>query len=128
MDTATPIEVVFSSLIEALTIEKERLLSGDYKDLPKIGERKAYYMAALDQRIADPNAAASLKSHIGTIERIKLMAQENAKLLAAAKAGVAAAQTRIKRMASRESMVGAYTEDGQKLRTHDFEITRQKLA
>lgn len=128
MDPATPIEVLFSSLIEALTIEKDRLLAGDYKDLPKIGERKAYYMELLDQRIADPNAAASLKSHIKTVEKIQIMAQENAKLLAAAKAGAAAAQARIKRMASRESMVGAYTEDGQKLRTHDFEVTRQKLA
>lgn len=128
MDPATPIEVLFSSLIEALTIEKDRLLAGDYKDLPKIGERKAYYMGLLDQRIADPNAAASLKSHIRTVEKIQIMAQENAKLLAAAKAGAAAAQARIKRMASRESMVGAYTEDGQKLRTHDFEVTRQKIA
>lgn len=128
MDQATPIEVLFASLIEALKIEKDRLLAGDYKDLPKIGERKAHYMALLDQRLADPNAAASLKSHIKTIEHIKLMAQENAKLLAAAKAGTAAAQARLKRMASRESMVGAYTQDGEKLRTHDFEVTRQKLA
>ena len=128
MDPATPIEVLLSSLIEALKIEKDRLLAGDYRDLPKIGERKAHYMAILDQHLASPHAAANLKSHIRTIEAIKTTAQENAKLLAAAKAGAAAAQARLKRMATKETMVGAYTEGGQKLRTHDCEVTRQKIA
>ena len=128
MDPATPIEVLLSSLIEALKIEKDRLLAGDYRDLPKIGERKAHYMAILDKHLAAPEAATRLKSHIGTIEAVKTAAQENAKLLAAAKAGAAAAQARLKRMASKETMVGAYTEGGHKLRTHDCEVTRQKIA
>lgn len=128
MDPATPIEVLLSSLVEALKIEKARLLAGDYQDLPKISERKAHYMAILDQHLSAPDAAVRMKSHFKTIEAIKTAAQENAKLLASAKAGVVAAQARLKRMASKESMVGAYTQDGAKLRTHDFEVTRQKIA
>ncbi len=128
MDPATPIEVLFSSLTEALTLEKDRLLAGDYKDLPKIAERKAHYMAILERRLAAPDAARIFKSHLGTIEYIRTTAQENAKLLASAKAGAAAAQARLRRMANRETMVGAYTHDGEKLRTHDFEVTRHKMA
>lgn len=128
MDPATPIEVVFSSLIEALKIEKDRLLAGDYADLPKIAERKAHYMGVLEARLAAPDAAHMLKSHFKTVEFIRTGAQENAKLLASAKAGATAAKARLRRMANRETMVGAYTHEGEKLRTHDFEVTRQKMA
>lgn len=128
MQPTPPIEVVLSSLIEALSIEKERLLAGDYADLPKISERKAHYMSILDRYLNDPATVSHVKAHIRDIEIVKTAAQENEKLLIAAKAGAVAAQNRLTRMANKETMVGAYTAEGDKLRTHDSEVTRQKIA
>lgn len=128
MQPTPPFEVVLTTLIEALKIEKERLLDGNHADLAKISERKAYYMSILDRYLNDPSTLPILKTRIHDIERIKTAAQENEKLLLAAKAGAVAAQQRLKRMTAKETMVGAYTADGAKLRTHDSEVTRQKIA
>lgn len=128
MTPASPFEVVLSSLVEALRLEKARLLEGAYADLPKISERKAHYMALLDQYLSDRAQASKIKPYIDEIEYIKLLAGENAKLLAAAKAGANAAQKRIAMIKSRENMVGTYTEDGYKLRTHDSDVTREAVV
>ena len=128
MTPASPFEVVLSSLVEALRLEKARLLAGDYSDLPKISERKAHYMALLDRHLCDPTQAPKIKPYIEEIEYVKVLAGENTKLLAAAKAGAHAAQKRIAMIKSRENMVGTYTEDGYKLRTHNSDVTREAVV
>jgi hypothetical protein len=128
MSAAPTIDVAINKLIELLALEKSRLLSGAYTGFDEITDQKQYYMSILSESILNGNAQKSAKSYQAEIERIKALATENEALLKAAKSGVNAAQTRIKNIMTRESFVGAYTENGQKLRTHDCGVTRCKTA
>jgi flagellar biosynthesis chaperone FliJ len=128
MSAAPTIDVAINKLIELLALEKSRLLSGAYTGFEEITDQKQYYMSILSESILNGTAQKSAKSYQAAIERIKALATENEALLKAAKSGVNAAQTRIKNIMTRESFVGAYTENGQKLRTHDCGVTRCKTA
>jgi Fic family protein len=128
MSAAPTIDVAINKLIELLALEKSRLLSGAYTGFEEITDQKQYYMSILSESILNGTAKKSAKSYQAAIERIKALATENETLLKAAKSGVNAAQTRIKNIMTRESFVGAYTENGQKLRTHDCGVTRCKTA
>ncbi len=128
MPSATPIDIAISKLIELLTLEKSRLLGGSYDDIPEITEQKQFYLSILTDYIQDPAQTAALKPFSNAIEEIKALSNENGALLNAARNGVKAAQTRLKSIATRESLVGAYTADGSKLRAHDCGVTRCKTA
>ena len=128
MTSAPPIDVAISKLIELLTLEKSRLLGGSYDDIPEITKQKQFYLSTLMDFVQDPSKAASLKPFAKAVEEIKILANENEALLKAAKSGVQAAQSRLKNIATRESLVGAYTADGSKLRAHDCGVTRCTTA
>lgn len=128
MSSATPIDIAISKLIELLTLEKSRLLGGSYDDIPEITEQKQFYLSVLMDYIQNPAKAATLKPFSKAIEEIKALSNENEALFNAARNGVKAAQTRLKSIATRESLVGAYTADGSKLRAHDCGVTRCKTA
>ncbi|MBL4619735.1 MAG: hypothetical protein JKX88_06520 [Marinicaulis sp.] len=127
MSRPPTLDVAANKLIELLVLEKSRLLSGAYDQFSEITDQKQYYMSALTESIQNGNAT-NLKSYRAVIEQIKTLAAENESLLKAAKSGVNAAQRRIKNIITQESFVGAYTENGQKLRTHDCGVTRCKTA
>ena len=127
MSPSPTLDVAANKLIELLVLEKSRLLSGAYDDFEEISDQKQYYMAAMSESIKN-GTATNLKSYQAVIEQIKTLATENESLLKAAKSGVIAAQMRIKNIITRESFVGAYTEDGQKLRTHNCGVTRCNTA
>ncbi len=128
MSSQPTLSVSINKLIELLSLEKSRLLGGSYDDIPDITQQKEYYLSALTNHMQDTASNATLKSFQGAIEQIQSLAAENEGLLNAAKSGVAAAQSRLKTIVTRESFVGAYTENGQKLRTHDCGVTRCKTA
>lgn len=128
MSASPSLDEAVNKLIELLSLEKSRLLSGAYSDMPEITEQKLFYMSILSESIQNGNVQKSVKSYYSTIQQIKSLASENEALLKAAKSGVSAAKSRIKSILTRESYVGAYTENGQKLRTHDCGVTRQKTA
>lgn len=128
MQAPPSIDVAISKLVELLTLEKSRLLAGSYDGFPELSEQKQYYLSILTGYIQDPVANKNLKPYGRAIEQIKALANENEALLKAAKNGINAAQTRLKKIMNRESLVGAYTEDGHKLRTHDSVVTRRKFA
>ncbi len=127
MGASPTLDVAANKLIELLVLEKSRLLSGTYDNFSEITDQKHYYMSALSESIQNGNST-NLKSYRTVIEQIKKLAAENESLLKAAKSGVNAAQRRIKNIITQESFVGAYTENGQKLRTHDCGVTRCKTA
>jgi len=127
MSSVPSLDVAANKLIELLVMEKSRLLSGAYDDISEITDQKQYYMSALHDSIQH-EPANNVKRYGPIIEQIRTLAKENESLLKAAKSGVIAAQSRIKNIVSRESFVGAYTEDGQKLRTHNCGVTRCKTA
>ena len=128
MTSATPIDSAISKLVELLTLEKSRLLGGSYDDMPEITEQKQFYLSVLMDYIQNPAHTAALKPFSNAIEEIKALSNENEALLNAARNGVKAAQARLKNIATRESLVGAYTADGSKLRAHDCGVTRCKTA
>ena len=128
MNQTAPVEVLLSSIVDALTLEKSRLLAGHYTDLPKITERKLHYLKALEDHLSAPDARANITPFINDIEFVKNMARENETLLAAAKNATNAAKSRIQKLNDRAQNVGAYTVDGAKLRTHDAGVTRCKTA
>lgn len=117
-----------NKLVELLTLEKSRLLSGALSDLAEITEHKQHYLAELASHLESHQENASLRAFTPHIEQIRKLAVENENLIEAAKSGVNAAQSRLKQVMSRESFVGAYTEDGGKLRAHDAGVTRRKFA
>ena len=122
------IDAAINKLVELLTLEKSRLLSGSYDGFPEIAQQKEYFLSILTGYIQDPVASKSLKPYAKSIEQIKALANENEALLQAAKNGINAAQTRLQKIMTRESLVGAYTAEGEKLRTHDSVVTRRKFA
>lgn len=128
MTSATPIDSAISKLVELLTLEKSRLLGGSYDDMPEITEQKQFYLSILMDYIQNPAHIAALKPFSNAIEEIKALSNENEALLNAARNGVKAAQARLKNISTRESLVGAYTADGSKLRAHDCGVTRCKTA
>jgi len=128
VSSATPIDIAINKLIELLTLEKSRLLGGSFDDMPEITEQKQFYLSVLMDYIQNPAQAATLKPFSNAIEEIKALSNENEALLNSARNGVKAAQTRLRNIATRESLVGAYTADGSKLRAHDCGVTRCKTA
>ena len=128
MSSQPTLTVSVNKLIELLSLEKSRLLGGSFDDIPDITQQKEYYLSALTNHMQSPANNAALKSLQGPIEQIQSLAKENEGLLNAARSGVSAAKSRLKNIVSRESFVGAYTENGQKLRTHDCGVTRCKTA
>lgn len=128
MTSVPSIDAAISKLIELLTLEKSRLLGGSYVDMPEITKQKQFYLSVLTDYIQNPMHAAALKRFSNAIEEIKSLANENETLLKAARTGVKTAQARLKAIVTRESLVGAYTADGSKLRTHDCGVTRCKTA
>lgn len=128
MSSAPSLDVAVNKLIELLVLEKSRLLGGSFDDMPEITKQKQHYLSVLTSYMQDANAVPALKPFQGAIEQIKSLANENEALLNSARNGVHAAQTRLKNIMTRESFVGAYTEGGQKLRTHDCGVTRCTTA
>lgn len=128
MTAQPPIDIAISKLIELLTLEKSRLLGGSYDDIPEITKQKQFYLSALMSYLQNPAHASTLKPFSNSIEEVKALANENEVLLKAAQNGVKAAHTRLKNIATRESLVGAYTADGSKLRAHDCGVTRCTTA
>ncbi len=128
MKLIPPLDEAITKLTSCLNAEKECLMAGTYAQLPKLSEQKAYFIGILDQYIAKAAFTAELRAHRVDINRIKKLALENEKLLASAKAGAASAKNRLTAIMNRESVVGTYTEHGDKLRTHDAVITRRKIA
>ena len=128
MSSPPSLSVSVNKLIELLSLEKSRLLGGSFDDMPKITEQKEYYLSVLTAYMQDSTASMTLKPFQGAITQIQSLAIENEGLLNAARTGVSAAQARLKNIVTRESFVGAYTENGQKLRTHDCGVTRCKTA
>ncbi len=128
MTPLPPAEVLIKSTIDALNIERARVLAGDFNDLPKLTERKLHYLSLLQTYMNDPASGPSLKPFVGDIEFIKKLAQENEKLIASARAGLTAAKNRLNNLKNREQRVGTYTEDGAKLGAHDANVTRRIIA
>lgn len=128
MQSKTPLKVILSSLADALKLEKKRILAGDFGDMPKIAERKIHYLSALDPYLTQPALRSEIAPFLDRVSRIKKMASENETLLQAAKNGVNSAKFRIKTMTDRVNNVGAYTANGEKLRTHNSCVTRRKTA
>ena len=128
MSSEPTLSISVNKLIELLSLEKSRLLGGSYGDIPEITQQKEFYLSALTNHMQNPGNNAALKTLQGAIEQIQSLASENEGLLSAARSGVSAAQSRLKNIVTRESFVGAYTENGQKLRTHDCGVTRCKTA
>ncbi len=117
-----------NKLIELLTLEKSRLLNGSYSGLEDITAQKQRYLAVLSGCLEEPRLAHALKPYQQRIEQISKLAADNEQLLTAAKNGVQSAQTRLKNLSAKESLVGAYTENGAKLHDHNAGVTRRTLA
>jgi len=128
MKQTLPLDETILQLAKILEYEKEQLLSGGYSQLTKISNAKIYHLKLLDAHISSLNNNAALAQFTTDINRVKKLAIENGTLLQSAKYGVTAAQARIAAIKNAESMVGTYTQDGDKLQTQDAAITRRKIA
>lgn len=128
MEDSPPLDVAVSRLVEILTLERSRLLAGAYDTLAEITEYKSRYLSALAHYLETEEYGPSLRAHAAHIEQIKKLAVENERLLNAAKAGVQSAQSSLKKIMNRDSYVGAYAENGEKLLAPDAGVTRRKFA
>jgi hypothetical protein len=128
MKQTLPLDETILQLAKILEYEKEQLLSGGYSQLTKISNAKIYHLKLLDAHISSLNNNAALTQFTADINRVKKLAIENETLLQSAKYGVTAAQARIASIRNAESMVGTYTQDGDKLRVQDAAVTRRKIA
>ena len=128
MDQTAQLEQIIDNLIETLTVEKEYLLNGAYRELPSVTERKLYFSSLLDEYIASPDARYFAAPHKEKIHQIKQIADSNEVLLSATRSGVNSAITRLNKILHRENTVGTYTESGSKLDTHNVGVTRHKIA
>jgi hypothetical protein len=128
MKQTLPLDETIIQLAKILEYEKEQLLSGGYSQLTKISNAKIYHLKLLDAHISSLNNNAALTQFTADINRVKKLASENETLLQSAKYGVTAAQARIVSIRNAESMVGTYTQDGDKLRVQDAAVTRRKIA
>ncbi|NOX93999.1 MAG: hypothetical protein GXP04_02565 [Alphaproteobacteria bacterium] len=128
MKQTLPLDETILQLAKILEYEKEQLLSGGYSQLTKISNAKIYHLKLLDAHISSLNNNAALTQFTADINRVKKLAIENETLLQSAKYGVTAAQARIASIRNSESMVGTYTQDGDKLRVQDAAVTRRKIA
>jgi hypothetical protein len=128
MKQTLPLDETILQLAKILEYEKEQLLSGGYSQLTKISNAKIYHLKLLDAHISSLHNNAALAQFTADINRVKKLASENETLLQSAKYGVTAAQARIVSIRNAESMVGTYTQDGDKLRAQDAAVTRRKIA
>jgi flagellar biosynthesis/type III secretory pathway chaperone len=128
MKQTLPLDETVWQLAKILEYEKQQLLSGGYSKLEKISNAKIYHLKLLDAHISSLNNNAALAQFTSDIDHVKKLAKENETLLQSAKYGVTAAQRRITAIKNAESIVGTYTQDGDKLRTQDAAITRRKIA
>lgn len=128
MPQTPPLSEILTHLLEILQLEKSRLMAGDYAGLDEIAEKKAFYSSGLDAYFADASVRTAMHPFVEQIRRIQKLAAQNETLLAAAKAGVSSAKTRLANIIGQERTVGAYTMTGEKLRAPDAGVTKCKLA
>ncbi|PFG65045.1 FlgN protein [Thioclava sp. ES.031] len=87
-------------LLSLLRLEREAIRSADFADLVGLSDRKERAMAALADLDRD------------TVEQIRALARENQTLLAAALAGVRAAQARLKTIVTAAKGFDSYDKEG----------------
>ncbi len=128
MEPTPPFDLTLSRLIKILKYEKEQLLLGAYGELAAISKTKRQYIEILDAHESSLHGDSAIARYAAGIDAVKKLAKENETLLKSAQSGVVAAQTRIEAINNSESMVGTYTQEGDKLRTRDAAVTRRKIA
>ena len=116
------------SLLRLLADEKARLLSGRYEGLSALAGEKDALAKRLETLLINPRISGPTTAFRRRLVEIDRLARENETLLAAAKAGVTAAKSRLKDIVARQRNVGVYGETGEKLMAHDALSSRRKLA
>ena len=128
MSTEPSLRAILEGLEGLLEREKALLLAGRYDEVGAIARQKEELSSGLDRALIDPQNGAQISVFRKRLASIVSRAQENERLLDAAKAGVATARARLKDIMNRERNVGVYSEIGEKPLVPDAGVTRRKFA
>lgn len=119
---------VADALEKSLRAEKAALLAARYEALGDIAREKEQLSARLDALLLDRANTAQQFTVRKSLSAVVRLAQENEKLMSAAKIGVASAKARIKDIVNRQRNIGVYSENGDRPFVPDAGVTRQKFA
>ncbi|MGE0407931.1 MAG: hypothetical protein AB7P23_01565 [Amphiplicatus sp.] len=125
---ASPLKSVIEALLERLDEEQAAFLKGGYGAALTIAADKERLVTNLDDFLANPGNAREIALYRKPLAALIEKARRNEELIGAAKAGVIAAQSRIKDLIRRERTIGVYTESGEKPVLEDTYVTKKKLA
>lgn len=122
------LDTAIERLIEMLQHENALLKKGEITEIGALTEDKQTLATILTNAVESPSQREFLKPYFQHLAKIKQLAEENERLLKAAKTGVNSAKTRLNNIMMQDQTVGTYTNDGDKLKTQQAGVTKTVFA